>query len=83
MGEPIFRIDFLKNKVFDEHLKIQQAIITVDEEINNKLIRELYTIYKNSKFDSIYIISEPEFKKFLLECLPIYLNRKLDEREEE
>lgn len=65
----IFELD---RKVLETHA----AIIRVQEEIDNKLIRELYTIYKDSQFSSLYVISETEFKKFLLECLPKYLNKE-------
>lgn len=70
---------YVPNNIFGldrKALETHAAIIRVQEEIDTKLIRELYTIYKDSKFSSLYVISEPEFKRFLLECLPKYLNKE-------
>lgn len=61
---------------FEENIKIQLAIQKVQGSINDRIIEELYKIYKEKGYDQLYVISELEFEKFLSECLPKYLNKE-------
>ena len=55
---------------------IRNAVLKVNEEIDKNIEKTIYEIYKDSDISELYVISEPEFRKFLLEMLPKYLNKE-------
>lgn len=48
----------------------------INEYITDKILEKLYQQYLDSDVNTIYVISKPKFKKFLLEMLPVYLNKE-------
>ena len=61
---------------FEDSIKISQVIVEINQNINDRIIEELYKIYKEKGYNQLYVISELEFEKFLLECLPKYLTKE-------
>lgn len=69
-----------KNVKFDEiqnnlSLSINAAIDKIQQSIDDEILNEMYKIYKNTDISRVYLISEPEFKKFLYKMLPIYMEQ--------
>ena len=55
---------------------INNAIIKVQHRIDDELMKTLYEIYKDSDISTLYVIDENQFKRYLLETLPKYLESK-------
>lgn len=58
---------------------IEEIIIARRKTINQKIVKELFEIYKDSKYSEVYIISETEFERFLKWALPKYFAEKGEE----
>ena len=52
------------------------AVETISKKIDDTIMDELYNIYKDSKVSMIYIISKPEFRRFLDIMLPKYFEMR-------
>lgn len=64
------------NGIVDVQATIHREILRINEKFEESLVMNLYEIYKDSDISELYVISEPEFKKFLMEMLPKYLNKE-------
>ena len=61
----------LNNEIFSIQRKI---VFEHAKQLDNKIFEELYKSYNDlTDINTLYIIDEEEFKKFLLKYLPIYL----------
>ena len=61
---------------------INNAIIKVQHRIDDELMKTLYEIYKDDNISTLYVINENQFKRYVLETLPGYLENK-DKKEGE
>lgn len=66
---------------FDEHdsvyKMVQSILVSRQKNVEDKLLGELYDIYRHSKISDLYVIDETEFKKFLRIALPVYMRGEI------
>ena len=68
--KPIKDISSIENSI---NFNFNFDVIKVKERIDNVLINKLYEIYKNTDIDELIVINEEQFKKFLLNYIPVYI----------
>ena len=49
---------------------------TYREQIDDAVIKMLYEEYKDSDVEKVFVLSVPEFKRFLMEMLPLWRERE-------
>ena len=49
---------------------------TCREQIDDAVIKMLYEEYKDSDVEKVFVLSVPEFKRFLMEMLPLWRERQ-------
>lgn len=71
-------IHFNRNLPFSfDGVDLVDKIIAVRvREIDDFLLRWLYETYKNEEISTAYVLSEEEFRKFLIKYLPLYQEEK-------
>lgn len=72
MSELAKTIHFNKDIQFDGSDLVEKIIAVRVREIDEFILRWLYETYKKEKISSVYVLSQEEFRKFLLKYLPLY-----------
>lgn len=78
----LFEIDIEPNKVksFVDGNKIRNVmsaiVLSINQQIDEKIIEEMYKIYKETEISTVYLIDKNQFKDFINTMLPKYMEER-------
>lgn len=79
----LFQIDIEENKLKNAFIKenkmsnlVSCVIKSINQRIDEKIIEEMYEIYKETIISRVYLIDKNQFKDFINTMLPKYMEEK-------
>lgn len=79
----LFQIDIEENKFKNAILEgnkinnlVSCVIKSINQQIDEKIIEEMYKIYKETEISTVYLIDKNQFKDFINTMLPKYMEEK-------